>query len=31
MQRLYTEEGLSLPETPWNRYPRPQMKREEWL
>ena len=31
MQRLYTEEGLNLPETPWNRYPRPQMKREEWL
>ena len=31
MQRLYTEEGLNLPETPWNSYPRPQMKREEWL
>ena len=31
MQRLYTDEGLNLPVTPWNRYPRPQMKREEWL
>ena len=31
MQRLYTDEGLNLPEIPWNRYPRPQMRREKWL
>ncbi len=31
MQRLYTAEGRSLPDIPWNRYPRPQMEREEWL
>ena len=31
MQRLYTAEGRSLPEIPWNRYPRPQMVRDEWL
>ena len=31
MQRLYTKEGLSLPEVPWERYPRPQLRREEWL
>ena len=31
MQRLYTEEGCSLPDIPWNSYPRPQMVREDWL
>ena len=31
MQRLITAEGRNLPEIPWNRYPRPQMEREEWL
>ena len=31
MQRLYTEEGLHLPEIPWNRYPRPLMRRGEWM
>ena len=31
MQRLYTKEGLSLPAVPWNRYPRPQMQRREWM
>ena len=31
VQRLYTDEGLKLPEIPWKRYPRPQMQREEWL
>ena len=31
MQRLYTAEGFNLPEVPWNRYPRPQMQREEWM
>ena len=31
MQRLYTPEGRSLPEIPWNTYPRPQMRREDWL
>ena len=31
MQRLYTEEGRSVPSVPWNRYPRPQMQRERWL
>lgn len=30
MQRLYTEEGLRLSGIPWNRYPRPQMRRREW-
>ena len=30
-QRLITAEGRNLPEIPWNRYPRPQMEREEWL
>ena len=28
MQRLFTEEGLSIPETPWEDYPRPQMRRD---
>ncbi len=31
MQRLYTDEGLNLSEIPWNSYPRPQMRREEWM
>ena len=31
MQRLITEEGRRLPEIPWNRYPRPQLQRKEWL
>jgi len=31
MQKLYTAEGLRLPETPWNTYPRPQLQRKEWL
>ena len=31
MQKLYTDEGLNLPDIPWNRYPRPQLERAEWL
>ena len=31
MQRLFTAEGRSLPEIPWNSYPRPQLRRREWL
>lgn len=31
MQKLYTKEGQHLPDIPWNRYPRPQMVREDWL
>ena len=31
MQKLYTKEGLSLPAVPWEVYPRPQMKRADWL
>ncbi len=31
MQKLITEEGRNLPEIPWNRYPRPQLRRKEWL
>ena len=31
MQRLLTEAGENLPEVPWNRYPRPQMVRGDWL
>ena len=27
---LYTLEGENLPEIPWNVYPRPQMKRDNW-
>ena len=30
-QRLYTREGRSLPAVPWERYPRPQMVRADWL
>ncbi|MBQ6679465.1 MAG: glycoside hydrolase family 2 [Lachnospiraceae bacterium] len=29
--QLFTEAGEALPEIPWNVYPRPQMRREEWL
>ena len=28
---LYTWEGETLPEVPWNSYPRPQMQRAEWI
>ena len=28
---LYTMEGENLPETPWNVYPRPQMRRDSFL
>ena len=28
---IYTEEGLNLPEIPWNVYPRPLMKRDSFL
>ena len=31
MQKLYTEAGICLPDIPWNRYPRPQMVRPDWL
>ena len=31
MQKLITEEGRNLPEIPWNRYPRPMLRREKWL
>ncbi len=31
MQKLYTAEGRSVPEIPWERYPRPQLRREDWL
>ena len=31
MQRLYTGEGRALSGTPWERYPRPQLRREDWL
>ena len=31
MQKLYTEEGLQLAGIPWNRYPRPQLRRKVWL
>ena len=30
-QRLYTREGRTLPDVPWERYPRPQLVRKEWL
>ena len=30
-QKLYTAEGEALSGIPWERYPRPQMKREKWL
>ena len=31
MRKLYTEEGRSLPAIPWARYPRPQLRRADWL
>ena len=31
MQKLYTAEGHSLPENPWDAYPRPQLRRRDWL
>ena len=31
MNKLYTSEGRALPAVPWERYPRPQMVRKEWL
>lgn len=31
MQQLFTKEGCNLPRQPWNRYPRPQMVRGDWL
>ena len=31
MNTLYTAEGSALPEIPWNSYPRPQMRRKDWL
>ena len=31
MQRLYTEQGRALPDVPWARYPRPRMRRRDWL
>ena len=31
MQKLYTEEGRSLPAVPWDVYPRPQLVRRDWL
>ena len=30
-QNLITNEGRALPAVPWERYPRPQMQREQWL
>ncbi len=31
MKQLYTQAGEKLTGTPWNVYPRPQMRRERWL
>jgi len=31
MKHLYTDEGLNLPEIPWNVYPRPQLKRDSFF
>ena len=31
MQKLLTEEGKSIGVVPWERYPRPQMVRSDWL
>ena len=30
-QRLYTAEGKALSNLPWERYPRPQLRRADWL
>ena len=31
LQKLYTAQGENLEKTPWQAYPRPQMRRENWL
>ena len=31
MEKLYTAAGRSLPTVPWERYPRPQLRRADWL
>ena len=31
MQRLLTAAGANLPALPWERYPRPQLRRPDWL
>ena len=31
MQKLYTKAGRELVGVPWQRYPRPQLVREDWL
>ena len=31
MKKLYTREGEHLPQIPWRDYPRPQLRREDWL
>ncbi len=31
MQRLLTEAGRAMPAVPWARYPRPQLRRRDWL
>ena len=31
MQIMYSKEGRSLSEIPWDAYPRPQLRRKEWL
>ena len=31
LQELYTAHGQMLSGTPWNVYPRPQMRRDNWL
>ena len=31
MQKLYTAAGRALPDIPWDRYPRPQLVRQDWL
>ena len=31
MEKLYTREGEQLPGIPWEDYPRPQLRREDWL
>ena len=31
MRKLFTEEGKTLTGVPWDRYPRPQMARAQWL
>ncbi len=31
MQRLFTDQGKALSERPWDVYPRPQLRRRDWL